>query len=344
MDNPDVSVIMPCLNEEAFIGPALESLVDDWVRQKCEFLIIDGGSRDGTRRSAEEFIRKSGVSACILDNPRRLQSFGLNLGIKEARGQFIVRIDAHCLYPPGYIQNCTRLLTAKEADGVANVGGAMMPVGIRPVQKAIALALRHPFGVGDAKFHLGTSEGYVDTVYLGTFRKSLFDEIGIYDAHSHPNEDAELNLRLLKAGKKIYFNPSFKISYFPRESFRALARQYFRYGQGRAYTTWKQRAMTSWRQVGPVVLAVFLIACATLGFFSPPFWLLLLPYPILITAVALFRPVWHRPSPKEALEPAPAWGLRFPLALAFMMMHVSWGIGFISASIRRLLSPRRSPA
>lgn len=343
MESPSISVLVPCYNEERFIGPALESLVDDWVRQNCEFLIIDGSSRDGTRRAAEEFIRKYAVSARILDNPRRLQTFGLNLGIKEARGQFIVRIDAHCLYPPGYIQNCTHLLTDKEKDGAANVGGAMMPVGIRPVQKAVALALRHPFGVGDAKFHLGTGGGYVDTVYLGTFRKSLFDEIGGFDPNAPTNEDAELNLRILKAGKKIYFDSSLKISYFPRDSFRALARQYFRYGRGRAYTTLKHHALTSWRQVGPVVLVVFLVACAILGFFHPAFWLLLLPYPILMTAAALLRPVWKTPAGAES-EPAPPLKLRPLLALAFMTMHVVWGLGFLAGTFHRLIFSRRSAA
>jgi len=338
---PEVTILMPCYNEAAFIGRALDSLVDGWTRKNCEFLIIDGGSRDGTQSIAAEFIENSGISARILDNPRRLQTFALNLGIKEARGQFIVRADAHCIYPADYVRHFVGLLAAKEETGVANVGGTMWPIGTWSVQKAIALAMRHPLGVGDAKFHLGTGAGgYVDTVFLGTFRKTLFDDIGVFDTHAPTNEDAELNLRILKAGKKVFLDPSMKILYYPRGSFRSLFRQYFRYGRGRAYTAWKHRKLTSWRQAGPVALVFYLFSSACLGVVNPFYWLLLLPYPLLVSTVAIVRPGWKKAPRGTDDERTASRALRPLLAYAFMTMHVSWGVGFIWASFRHILSPR----
>jgi succinoglycan biosynthesis protein ExoA len=158
------------------------------------------------------------------------------------------------------------------------------------------------------------------------------------------NENAEFNLRNVEAGKKIFLDQTLKIFYYPHDSYRALSQQYFRYGQGRAYTTWKHRALTSWRQAAPVVLVIFLLVFACFGVLNPIFFLLVLPYPILMKAAALFRPLWGRVSLGEDKEPAPAWNLRPLLAIAFMTMDVSWGLGFLWASFRRLISPRGSTA
>jgi succinoglycan biosynthesis protein ExoA len=175
---PLVTVIMPCLNEEEGIRGALDSLIDEWVLAEGEVLVLDGGSLDGTRRVVEEFAKTCGApgpeaAIRIIDNPDRYQVHGLNAGIRAARGEFIVRADAHCLFPPGYVRNCVGLFRTKEPEGAANVGGVMKPRGATLRQKGVALAMQHPLGVGDALFHLGTRSGFTDTVYLGTFRKSV---------------------------------------------------------------------------------------------------------------------------------------------------------------------------
>lgn len=329
---------MPCLNEEEGILGALQSLVDDWVLAKGEVLVLDGGSVDGTRRVVEEFAKNRGVcgpdaAIRIIDNPDRYQAFGLNAGIRAARGEFIVRADAHGLFPPGYVRNCVDLLKAKEPEGAANVGGVMEPRGATLRQKAVALAMQHPLGVGNARFHLGTKSGFTDTVYLGTFRKSVLEEIGLYDAGLRTNEDAELNLRLLEAGRKIYLDHNLRVIYFPRKTFSALARQYFSYGRGRARTTRKHRRVTGWRQVIPPVFIPILAAAMVGGAWRPLLWLFPAAY-----GAAVFLAAALIPSAGRSDRPAP--GVRIAAAGAMIVMQISWGIGFDLEFLRSMVKPR----
>jgi len=319
---PNITVILPCHNEAKNIESCIISLLHNQSSFDFEIIIIDGDSDDGTQNIVRTFMNK-GHSFKLLENIRKLQAHGLNYGIHEARGDIIVRADAHCLYPSDYIQNCADLLITT---GAANVGGVMVPRGSAPLQEAIALAMQHFLGVGNAQFHLGNFSGYVDTVYLGTFWKKLFDEIGLYDTDSYPNEDAELNLRILKAGKKIYLDSSIKVTYFPRETFQGLFLQYFNYGKGRCYTTLKHKKMTSWRQFAPIALVLTLISSVTISFFIPIFILV----PILYIGTTLFISLISWPKKKIKFY------MRLLMALAFMIMHISWGLGFLI----ELISPR----
>lgn len=323
---PLVSVIVPCLNEERRIIGALKSLVDDWLLANGEILVVDGGSVDGTLRMVAEFIEHHGRTGAkesirVLNNPDRNQVFGLNMGIRTARGEFIVRADAHCIYPSGYVRTCVELLRAKESEGAANVGGVMDPVGKEFRQRAIALAMRHRLGVGDARFHLGTKSGFTDTVFLGTFRKSVLEDIGLFDARQTTNQDAELNLRLLRSGRKIYLDHTLRVQYFPRETFASLARQYFAYGRGRARTTRKHRRVTSWRQVLPPLFVPAAVAALMVGIVQPLVWV----FPAFYLAAMILGAVLIPASGKERRA-----GLTAQIASAWAMiiMHFSWGAGF----------------
>jgi glycosyltransferase involved in cell wall biosynthesis len=316
MSRAKVSVIMPCYNEEAFITVAIESLMDDYVMENGEILVVDGGSSDNTIKMVERLIRK-GYPIGLLKNENKLQCYGLNLGITDAGGDIIVRVDAHSTYPEGYVKKLVHLL---ETTAAANVGGVMKPIGQSPVQEAIALAMRHPVGVGDARFHLGNYKGYVDTVYLGAFKKEIFDTVGLYDTNCRTNEDAELNIRILKTGGKIYLDSSIQVEYLPRDSFGKLAVQYFRYGMGRAYTTVKHRQITSLRQLAPPLLVIALYLSLLLGLINPLALLFLPCYALPVLGAALFT--W--PHRIQSL------GLRLLMAASFMVMHVSWGMGFLA--------------
>jgi len=318
---PSVSVIMPCYNEEKYIAQSLESLLDDYCLKNCEVIVVDGMSGDGTQDIINSLIKK-GLPIRLFRNEKKLQVHGLNLALSKAKGEVIVRADAHCLYPPGYIKKCLDLLMTVD---VSNVGGVMKPQGEETVQKAIALALKHPVGVGDAKWHLGNYSGYVDTVYLGTFRKGLFKDIGLYDLKSSANEDAELNLRILKAGGKVYLDSSIEVIYFPRESLKELAIQYFRYGRGRCYTTLKHRKITSFRQIAPVLLVLALFFSFVLSFFQP--LILFIPFSYLGVVFLTALLSW----PKQTIP----FKQRILTGLAFLIMHTCWGVGFLSRLIFR---------
>ncbi|NIM91396.1 MAG: glycosyltransferase [Candidatus Aminicenantes bacterium] len=319
--HPLVSVIMPCYNEEKYIADSLQSLLDDFCLKNCEIIVVDGMSEDGTQDIVNSLIKKR-FPIKLFKNEKKLQVHGLNLALSKAKGKIIIRADAHCLYPPGYVKKCVDLLMTEKA---LNVGGVMMPQGETTVQKAIAFALKHPMGVGDAKWHLGNYSGYVDTVYLGTFRKGLFKDIGLYDLKSSPNEDAELNLRILKAGGKVYLESSLEVIYFPRESLKELAIQYFKYGRGRCYTTLKHRKITSFRQIAPILLVLAFFLSIVLSFFQP----LILLFPLIYLGVVFLTALlsW----PKQSIP----FKQRFLTGLAFLIMHTCWGVGFLSRLLFR---------
>ncbi|MCX7973237.1 MAG: glycosyltransferase family 2 protein [Candidatus Aminicenantes bacterium] len=332
---------MPCFNEEKYISQAIESLLDDWVIENCELIVVDGGSVDKTKEIVEALSQKIGETSTaskrttpflrILNNSARIQASGMNKGIEEAKGEIIVRADAHCLYPEGYVRRCVELLEKLEKEGVANVGGFIKPVGNGLIQQAIALALKNPVGVGDSRWHLGRKSGYVDTVYLGTFRKKELEAIGLYDPKAHPNEDAELNLRLLKAGKKIYLDGSLGVFYFVRESLRSLAKQYFHYGQGRAYTTWKHRRLTSWRQLAPVAVMIGVGTSLIAGFFWPPLWLIPAGYLLVLIGGATSSFYFEAKRSERVIPKLKTKGRLFILIIAsFAVIHFCWAAGFIS--------------
>jgi succinoglycan biosynthesis protein ExoA len=312
---PDVSLIMPCFNEAKRISRALESLVDDYVKKHAEILVIDGLSTDRTVETVVGYIEQK-FPIRLLKNENRLQCFALNQGILAAQGKIIIRVDAHSVYPEGYVK---KLIELSEKTGAANVGGIMRPVGTTPVQQAIALAMQHPMGVGNAKFHLGNYRGWVDTVYLGAFKREIFTAVGLFDTRCRTNEDAELNIRILKSGGKIYLDSSIQVEYLPRETLFRLAIQYFRYGQGRAYTTVKHSQITSYRQVAPPLLVLGLMGTLILSFFSPYFLLVWGCYLLTLLAVSLIT--WSK-------RKIPL-GVRWLMGASFFLMHTAWGLGFL---------------
>ena len=320
---PEFTILLTCLNEEKRIGAAIESLLDERLHARGEMIVLDGGSRDRTREIIGEFVAR-GWPIRLLHNEGRIQSEGLNLGLRESRGAIIVRADAHGVYPPRYVERCVEMLAGP---GIVNAGGIMSPVGEGPVQSAIALAMRHPVGVGDAKYHLGGLRGEYEGVYLGAFKREIFDRVGGYDPAVHPNEDADLNMRIRAAGGRIWLDGSLRVAYYPRESFPALFVQYFRYGRGRSRTTLKHRRFTSWRQVLPPLLVASLVAALALSARRPAFllWIGLYLGAVLAAAGA------------GRFEPAPPLFVRFLVFPAFVVMHTAWGLGFWAGLARGAL-------
>jgi glycosyltransferase involved in cell wall biosynthesis len=319
MDNEKlVSVIIPTYNEEKNIIRCLESLlVTDYPTKKLEFIIADGQSRDRTRILVEEFKKKRpDLQIKLIINPEKLQGYGLNRAIKsiDKRSDIVLRIDAHSIYPENYIRKSVDTLIETGSD---NVGGVMDPVGNTPTQRAIAYCMKHPLGVGNAKFHLGNHSGYVDTVYLGCFKRDVFEKIGLYDSKMTPNEDAELNLRIIKNRGKIYLDKNIRVQYFPRESLKGLLKQYFRYGQGRCRTFKKHKALTSYRQLIPPVWIILSFLCLIFGFLSTIFFIPIIFYLLCMLSVSLFAFL-------KGCKNNPIL-----IFLSFIIMHYSWGAGFL---------------
>lgn len=251
MSTPSVSVVLPTLNERSFIRDCLDSLVAQDYEHVLEILVVDGGSTDGTR----DIVSSFGGHVRLVDNPGVSAAAGLNVGLSEAKGEVIVRADAHTVYAVDYARRCVEVLGET---GAANVGGRMRPVGTTNFGRAVAAVTSSPFGVGSGKFHYAETRADVDTVYLGAFSRCLLEQIGGWDETNLQwgAEDHELNFRIRRAGGRIVLDPSIRSWYFPRETPRALGRQYFNYGLGKASTLARYRSLPTLRPLAPAALVV----------------------------------------------------------------------------------------
>jgi glycosyltransferase involved in cell wall biosynthesis len=333
---PLLTVAIPCRNEERHIAGCLASIqAQDYPPERVEILIADGRSTDATLAILAQ-LRQVDPRIRVVDNPERLQSAGLNRLIREARGEIVVRMDAHCDYDPGYLRACVSVLRRTQAD---IVGGAQRVRARTLFQKALRVALDSPLGVGGAAYRSADREGFVDTVFLGAFRREVFERVGLYDPRAVTNEDAELNQRLLAAGGKIYLSKEIVVHYEPRASYRELFRQYFRYGSGRARTLLKHRRLPSLRPVLPFAAVsggALLALAAPFQPFAPLSLFAFLGYLGLCAAeaVRVERRAARRPHAGRA-----GWRALPVIFAIFPTLHLAHGLGFGRGLVRYASRP-----
>lgn len=321
---PRVTIAMPAYNEERYIEACIASVqAQDYPRNLIEILIADGRSTDRTREIIA-VLAAADPRIHLVDNPARLQAAGLGQMVKQATGDLIVRMDVHCEYAPDYVRKCVEVL---ERTGADNVGGSQRPRARTAFQRALCAALGSPLGVGGARYRSADAEGYVDTVFLGAFRRRVFETVGLWDPGAVTNEDAELNQRILDSGGQIYLSREIVVHYFPRDSFKTLARQYYKYGIGRARTLLK---LGSFPNVRPA-LPFLMVAGGTLLLVVPPLWPLA---PVAFATYALA-------TGAEAVRVGAALGpAAIPTIWAiFPTLHLSHGIGFAAGLLRFLRKP-----
>jgi GT2 family glycosyltransferase len=220
---------MTVRDEAEHLAQVLERVLDQDYPGPFEVVVSVGPSRDQTRAIAEDFARRHSALR-LVDNPSGCIPQGLNLAWRATKHDYLVRVDGHALLPPGYVRKAVELLGQT---GAANVGGMMVPEGAGPFQKAVARAMSSSFGIGRVQFHTGGDPGPADTVYLGNFRRADLEGVGGYNEQLGRAEDWELNRRLAKAGKLVWFDPSLGVVYRPRSSWGALAKQFFATGRWR---------------------------------------------------------------------------------------------------------------
>ena len=320
---PKVSIIVPCYNEQSTIRLLLEALcAQTYPRADMEVIIADGMSQDGTREKISAFQADfPALAVRVVDNPLRTIPSGLNRAIGASGGELIVRLDAHSKPYPDYVEKCVLAHAAGRGD---NIGGIWEIQPGRPtwVARSIAVAASHPLGVGDAMYRLAASASEVDTVPFGSYRRELAGRIGGYNEALLTNEDYEFNVRIRKAGGRVWLDPSIRSVYFARSTFGELSRQYWRYGY------WKWRMLRNfpgtvrWRQALPPLFVLSLIILVIFSlFFSIGWWLLagelFLYFSVLLVASLYAGTKQH----KLYLLPG------LPLAIA--IMHISWGSGFL---------------
>ena len=320
MTYPFVSIVVPMRNEEDFIEACLASLrAQDYPADRLEILVLDGESDD---RSPEivRAISATDPRVHLHPNPGRLQAAGLNVGIELARGEIIVRADAHALYGPTYVSTSVGHLVAGRAD---NVGGLQRAIGTTPFGEAMAVALHSPLGAGNAPYRLATEVRYADTVWLGAWYRQTLRDLGGFNPSMTPNEDYELNCRLRARGGRILLDPSLPATYYPRTSLARLWRQYLRYGMAKVRCLKVHPDTLVLRQMlVPQFVGLFLLAaaCAPLS-----------PWPIAVVGGGYLLGLLL-----GGAQAARAHGWRhFPALLCiFPTIHFAWGLGFLWGLLR----------
>lgn len=316
---PLVSIIVPCRNETGHIKPCLHSILaqdDPPGGRSFEVLVADGMSDDGTR-DVILALAASNPHLRLIDNPGRIVSTGLNAAIRAARGEIIIRMDAHTEYAPDYVRQCVAVLTETGAD---NVGGPACTRAEGYRQRAICAAYHSPFSVGGARFHDPSYEGELDTVVYGCWRKTTLLRIGLFDEELVRNQDDELNLRLLLSGGRLWQSPRVKSWYQPRSSLKALFKQYLQYGYWKVRVIQKHGRPASPRHLVPVLFTLGVALGWLAGFVHWSLWL------IYVGAMMLYGLLSLIFSVRAAVTSG--WDLLPLLPMVFLIYHVSYGIGF----------------
>ncbi len=323
------SVVLPIRNEEDTILPCLQSIIKNtYPKTLYEIILVDGNSTDQTLEKIGAFDWK-GIAHSVLHNPAKIVPVALNMGIRASKGKYIIRMDAHTQYDEAYISQCVQHLDKKVAH---NVGGPMRAVGTNAFGQAVARATSAPLGVGNARFHFDSFEGFTDTVYLGAFDKSVFDKVGYFDESFVRNQDDEFNLRLSRAGYKIYCTPKIKSVYTPRSTAEALWRQYYQYGFWKVRVIQKHHIPASWRHLIPGSFVLSSILLLPTALFSNTALCLLAGVNAIYGVAILMQTVFiKRKHPRVS-------GLYLPLI--FPILHFSYGSGFLVAVLRFLFKKK----
>jgi len=311
---PAVSVVLPVLNEELHLANAVQSILSQDYAGTLEIILALGPSKDKTNEIAER-LAFADKRILLVNNPSGRTAAGLNLALNKSSNSVIVRVDAHAEIQRNYISLAIEVM---KASGAVNVGGIMGAQGVSSFEKAVARAMRSPFGVGASRFHTGGDSGYVDTVYLGVFLRTAVIAVGGFDERFIRAQDWELNFRLRQAGGKIFFDPRLHVTYRPRSTVKALAKQYFEYGRWRRVVSRRHKGTINYRYLAPpfslvaalvsIILSVtlnnlFIIPAAIYGIF-------------LILASLLIG--------KGIIE-------RILLPIVLFTMQMSWGLGFLTS-------------
>jgi succinoglycan biosynthesis protein ExoA len=314
---PFVSVILPILNEERYLLNSVKSILAQDYQGDFEVVLAVGPSKDKTREIADQ-LHQENSRVIVVDNPSGRTAAGLNAALAKARGSVIVRVDGHSQIPQNYITIAVELL---QKTGAVNVGGMMAAEGVTKFEQAVAGAMRSPLGVGASRFHTGGEAGEVDTVYLGVFNKAALQDIGGFDERFTRAQDWELNFRLRANGGVIYFDPRLQVSYRPRPTITALAKQYFEYGRWRRVVSRRHKGTINYRYLAPPVALAGFLSSLILGtlihsiFFIPAaIYLLFVAAASVAIAQSLIQYIF--------------------LLTVIPTMHFAWGAGFITSPKR----------
>jgi succinoglycan biosynthesis protein ExoA len=329
-----VSFIMPVRNEEEYIRASLQSLVDQsYPTSECEIIVVDGRSSDRTREIVEEICERN-PQVRRLDNPRGIVSTAMNIGIRAARGEVIIRVDGHNVYPRDYAANCVKCL---EKTGADNVGGPWLTMAADESFSArlVAAILSSPFGVGNSRFRTSHQEGFVDTVPFGAFRRETFDWVGIYNEKLVRNQDNELNARIRKAGGRIYLTPTLTTHYHPVKNFPSLLKYAFKTSQWHIFTLRENWKSMSLRHLAPAMFLLLLLLLVSVSLASAiARWL-------LISTMCVYVLAGFYSSLRAKTQDD--WKLSLFQPFASFCFHMAYGAGTLFGLVYLFRPPSTAP-
>ncbi len=328
---PAVSVVMPVVNEERHLQDSVDRLLQQDYAGELDIVIAVGPSKDRTHAVAHA-IATANSHVHVVDNPTGKTPSGLNAAIEHSSSEVIVRVDGHAMVPSNYVRTGVETLRETGAD---NVGGIMAAEGTTEFERAVARAMTSRFGVGGAAFHVGGEPGPALTVYLGCFQRSALERVGGYDETMVRAQDWEMNLRIRQSGGVVWFTPDMHVTYRPRPTVHALARQYHDYGRWRREVMRRHPDTVSLRYLAAPVAVVGVTAgvvLAGVGAITRSPWLV---------ALGLAAPVGYAAldlaATAQSALTTPRLSLREAARLAaiYPTMHGSWGLGFLRGRPRR---------
>ncbi|HZW39512.1 MAG TPA: glycosyltransferase family 2 protein [Ignavibacteriaceae bacterium] len=313
-----ISVICPTFNEEKFIGKILDFFVNSKPEDK-ELFIVDGGSKDKTCDIVLDYSRKH-PNVYLLHNKNKYVPYAFNMGIDKAKGEYITIIGAHSEYSIDYFEKILETFQKVDAD---IVGGPALTKYNNIFQAAVGNAISSKFGTGDSKSHYANYTGYADSVTFGTFKREVFNEVGLFDTRLVRNQDDELFYRAKSMGKKLYLTPDIKLWYYPRDNIKGLFKQYFQYGEYKPLVLKKVKSEIKLRHLMPMFF--------TLYFLSLPlsavsiFWLLPLAIYLLQDLIFSFR--GNKTIKGKLIS-----------IIVYPAIHLGYGSGFIYGLYRLLIA------
>ena len=326
-----ISIIIPCRNEEKYINKCLDSVINqDYSKEILEVLVIDGMSKDNTKKILEDYSHRYHFIR-YLENPKKITPCALNIGIKNAKGEIIIRMDAHAKYEKYYISKCVKYLNEYNVD---NVGGNMitLPIEDTLIGRSIVKVLTSKFGVGNSAFRTGSKEPkFVDTVFGGCYRKEVFDKIGLFNENLSSSQDMEFNLRLIRSGGKILLVPDILSYYYTRSNPVSFIKNNFRNGFWAVYPLKFVKIPLRWRHYIPLAFVSALLGSALLAFY----WRIFGYFFLFITGLYLLGNAFF--SAKIVVSEK-NWRYFFITILTFTIFHLSYGFGSMVGLVKVLFS------
>lgn len=323
-----VTAIIVVRNEEKYIKISLKSLLEqNFPSNKYEIILVDGNSDDNTIKNIEETIKKynkQNVKITILKNEKKLLAPGWNIGIQNAKGKYVTRIDAHASASKDFIKTSLETIE-KLPEDIACVGGRLISVSLEKEDKTISKVLSSPFGVGNSKFRYSEKEQYVDTVAFGLYKKEIFNKVGYFDETLERNQDNNMHNRIRKAGYKFYYNPEIKSEYYVRNNLKKMLKQGFLNGKWNIIVFRQDKESLSVRHLVPLAFVLSIILLVILSIINKIFLYILVAELITYFTLGIFFALKKTKNIIEILK----------MLLYFLLLHISYGVGSLLSIFNR---------